>query len=1041
MHGGVTPLSGARALPLSAFVRHNTAAPRRGQETATPCTMMAFRPDYPVSLRVGTANVGSMKGRSAEVADMLDRRRIDVCGFQEVRFNGEGTRIMKGAGSRYKWFWKGSGGRQNGVGIAVKEELAKAVLGINRVSDRMMELKLTIGDSLVSFVVVYVPQVGLSQAEKDSFYDELYGLRGRIKNRCVILGDWNGHVGAVKDGFRSHGGYGYGVKNAEGDAILEFAEGSGMVVANTCFEREESKLVTYKSGELATQVDYIMIDEADRGRMRNCKVIPGEEVLSEHRLLVMDWAVGPARQRKGNRGKGRLKIWKLRSVECKNRFAILVDDVSIEGETAAEKWTCLEKGLTEAAGKVCGRSKGCGRRRETWWWDDQVGKVLETKKTAYKKWQKEGGDENRVRYKELKKEARMEVAKAIKRHAERHIEECNREGMSRVYKWAKQWKKEGKDIVGIPCVKNKRGELKVQVEERVEVWREYCESLMNIENEWDGVVYAEQVMGPWEEVTVEEVRAAWKKMKNGRAAGPSEVYTEMLGERKCLKVIGEVVNELLAGGKLPESWKNSLVVPLFKGKGEATECGNYRTIKLMEHAMKLAERVLEARIRRVVDVSEEQYGFRPGRGTTDAAFVVRQLQEKYLEKRKELFMVFIDLEKAFDRVPRKVIEYALRKKGVAECMVRAVMQMYKEASAVVADDGVWSGRFEVGVGVHQGSVLSPLLFICVLDVLTDGVRGLCRSLMYADDVVLIGESMEEVMGTYEEWKRVLEAKGLKVNVAKTKGMRVSREVEVKDFGKWPCGVCGRNVGVNSIKCERCSKWVHSRCSGIRGSLSRIRDFVCKTCLRGGRVQMENFERNGLVLEGVEEFKYLGDVLNNGGGCMRAVMGRVQAAWMSFKELGGLLCGNKLGLKQKGRLYKGCIRSVLGYGAEIWTTGVKELNKLVSTERKMLRMMCGITLKDKVTNVEVAERVGVESLEVWLRRQRLRWYGHVLRKGDHTAVGRMLTMEVAGSRGRGRPMRRWIDVVERDMRVMGLEREMAGDREIWRRGIHGPVNPR
>ena len=157
--------------------------------------------------------------------------------------------------------------------------------------------------------------------------------------------------------------------------------------------------------------------------------------------------------------------------------------------------------------------------------------------------------------------------------------------------------------------------------------------------------------------------------------------------------------------------------------------------------MKLVGKVLEGRIRLVVDLSKEQYGFRPGRGTTGAVFIVRQIQEKYLEMRNELFMVFIDLEKAFDRVPRKVIEYALRKKGVTECMVRAIMRMYEEASAMIVDDGVRSREFHVGVGVHQGSVLSPLLFICVMDVLTDEVRELCRNLMYADDVVLIEESM------------------------------------------------------------------------------------------------------------------------------------------------------------------------------------------------------------------------------------------------------------------------------------------------------------
>ena len=88
------------------------------------------------------------------------------------------------------------------------------------------------------------------------------------------------------------------------------------------------------------------------------------------------------------------------------------------------------------------------------------------------------------------------------------------------------------------------------------------------------------------------------------------------------------------------------------------------------------------------------------------------------------------------------------------------------------------------------------------------------------------------------------------------------------------------------------------------------------------METEDFVVNGMLLEGVEEFKYLGDVINNGGGCMRAVMGRVKAAWLSFKELGGLLCGRKLGLKQKGELYKMCVRSVLGYGQKTGMLGQK-----------------------------------------------------------------------------------------------------------------------
>ncbi|XP_046849817.1 uncharacterized protein LOC124443369 [Xenia sp. Carnegie-2017] len=281
---------------------------------------------------------------------------------------------------------------------------------------------------------------------------------------------------------------------------------------------------------------------------------------------------------------------------------------------------------------------------------------------------------------------------------------------------------------------------------------------------------------------------------------------------------------------------------------------------------------LDRRLREVVRMGEEQYGFIPGRGTTDACFVLRQLQEKFLEKDRELYMVFVDLEKAFDRVPRKVIEYALRKKGVTENMARAVMETYEGVEAVVTEEGVRSGVFEVKVGVHQGSVLSPLLFACVMDVLTEEVRRKegCWCLLYADDIVLVAESKQKVMEWYREWKTAIEVKGLKVNEAKTKGMRCSRQVEVKDSDKWPCGVWER-VGVNSIMWEM-----------------QVTDFECGTCRSGGRVAIERFELGDVSLEGVSEFKYLGDVLNDGGGCEQAVRNRVQAAWWSFRVFGNVV---------------------------------------------------------------------------------------------------------------------------------------------------------
>ena len=99
--------------------------------------------------------------------------------------------------------------------------------------------------------------------------------------------------------------------------------------------------------------------------------------------------------------------------------------------------------------------------------------------------------------------------------------------------------------------------------------------------------------------------------------------------------------------------------------------------------MKLFEKVIEQHIRRLIDIDEMQFGFMPGKGTIDAIFIARQIQERYRAKKKDLYFTFVDLEKAFDRVPRKVVEWALRKVGLDEWIIQLIMAMYKNARSSV----------------------------------------------------------------------------------------------------------------------------------------------------------------------------------------------------------------------------------------------------------------------------------------------------------------------------------------------------------------------
>ena len=128
----------------------------------------------------------------------------------------------------------------------------------------------------------------------------------------------------------------------------------------------------------------------------------------------------------------------------------------------------------------------------------------------------------------------------------------------------------------------------------------------------------------------------------------------------------------------------------------------------------------------------------------------------------------MDLEKAFDRVSQKVIWWALKKLGVEEWIVPLVQGMYTNARSRVRVGEVFSKEFEVKVGVHQGSVLSPLLFIIVLEALSREFRaGVPWEDLYADDLVISADSLEECVRRLLIWKEAMEKKGLRINAGKT----------------------------------------------------------------------------------------------------------------------------------------------------------------------------------------------------------------------------------------------------------------------------------
>ena len=227
-----------------------------------------------------------------------------------------------------------------------------------------------------------------------------------------------------------------------------------------------------------------------------------------------------------------------------------------------------------------------------------------------------------------------------------------------------------------------------------------------------------------------------------------------------IKLITDLANAMIRGEQAPQDWERSFIVNCYKGKGDALLRGNYRGLKLLDQGMKMCERIINTIIREQVNIDSMQFGFMEGRETTDAIFILRQLQEKHTNAAKNLYFAFVDLEKAFNRVPRQVIWWAMRKLGVQEWLIHWVQSLYRGARSSMRIGDTNSEEFQVKVGVHQGSVLSPLLFIMFLEALLREFRTGCPwELFYAEDLV-ISKTLNELLEKLKTWKKGMEAKGL-----------------------------------------------------------------------------------------------------------------------------------------------------------------------------------------------------------------------------------------------------------------------------------------
>jgi len=442
----------------------------------------------------------------------------------------------------------------------------------------------------------------------------------------------------------------------------------------------------------------------------------------------------------------------------------------------------------------------------------------------------------------------------------------------------------------------------------------------------------------------------------------------------------EICKQMYDEGVWPEEFTRVIMIPL--QKANAVECEDHRTICLISHASKMMLKVLTKRIESKANsfIGRNQFGFRKGCGTRDAIGVMRVLCEGSLEHGNDVYICFVDFEKAFDRVNWVKMMEVLHEIQVDWKDRRMISELYMRQEAVVRIGDDESDPGIIGRGVRQGCPLSPLLFSiyaeammqeAMMDIEEGVVVGgeLIKDVRFADDQGMVASTEQGLQKLMDGLNSVAKKYDMKINVKKTKAMVVSR-------------VEGRTVSISI---------------------------------------------DGQNVEQVKKFTYLGAILTENATCIEEVKARIGMAKEAFNKTKGLMT-NSLNKVLKKRMVKTLVWPVALYGYETWTMKKEVIDRLNAFEMWIWRRIEKVSWKDKKTNEAVLISVGEERRFVQTIVQRKKnWIGHIVR--GHSLLKLVIEGRMEGKKPRGRPRMGMIDDLLEGS-YMGMKRR-AEDRNTWR----------
>lgn len=538
-------------------------------------------------------------------------------------------------------------------------------------------------------------------------------------------------------------------------------------------------------------------------------------------------------------------------------------------------------------------------------------------------------------------------------------------------------------------IKNKNGKIIEEEKEYIKVWEDHFKELLtdpnlNIEDE----IEEQEEENSLEEPTKQEIKEIIANTRNGKAPGKDNINMELIKHAgdSLHDIIYQIKVKIWREEKMPEEWEMGQIVTIHK-KGDQQDCQNYRGITILNSAYKLLSTLIQKKLSTNARRSIGQYqcGFVKGRSAVDAIHTLKQIMEKAHEHQINLEMLFVDFRQAFDTIHRGKLMKALKELEVNVKLRRLIRMTMQNTRATILTQKGESDQININRGVRQGDALSATLFNLSLEYVMRKVqKGNLRSggqqiIAYADDIVIITKSRKILEDALQEIAVEGKKTGLQINENKTK---------IMIYGK-------------------------------KGKSSTVK--------------IGSFE-----FEKVEKFKYLGVTITSTGDRRKEIEEKIISTNRAYHANKKLLKSKILSKQTKLNIYKVLIRPIMMYAAETMILSKKDEEDLRIIERKIMRSILGpVKIGDNEyrsrMNYEIEQEMKGENIIKSIKRQRMKWLGHIYRADQQAITAQMTQWQPGGRRRRGRPRLKWLEQVVEDMTRAGIKnwKEKAMDRKLWK----------